>query len=71
MELLSQPRGQASATAIVNLSQNSAWRESPSHAVQDHWVPERVLDWSRVASTHLRLIFFAEWLFYPRFAKEI
>jgi NAD(P)H dehydrogenase (quinone) len=53
------------------LSQISAWREPTSHAAQDHWVSKRVCDWLGVASTHLRLIFFAERLVYPHFAKEI
>src|ERR1700734_2069405 len=38
--------------AIVNMSQISARRESASHAAQDHWVSERVFDWSGVATTH-------------------
>jgi uncharacterized protein YbjT (DUF2867 family) len=45
--------------------------KSKSHAAQDHWVSERVFDWSGVAATHLRPTFFAEWLIYPHFAKEI
>ena len=62
---------EAGVTAIVNMSQISARRESKSHAAQDHWVSERVFDWSGVAATHLRPTFFAEWLIYPHFAKEI
>jgi NAD(P)H dehydrogenase (quinone) len=57
--------------AIVNMSQISARRESKSHAAQDHWISERVFDWSGVATTHLRPTFFAEWLVYPHFAREI
>ncbi|MBV8653692.1 MAG: NmrA family NAD(P)-binding protein [Alphaproteobacteria bacterium] len=62
---------EAGVTAIVNMSQISARRESASHAAQDHWVSERVFDWSGVATTHLRPTFFADWLVYPHFAKEI
>jgi NAD(P)H dehydrogenase (quinone) len=62
---------EAGVTAIVNMSQISARRESKSHAAQDHWISERVFDWSGVAITHLRPTFFAEWLVYPHFAKEI
>ena len=62
---------EAGVTAIVNMSQISARRESKSHAAQDHWVSERVFDWSGVATTHLRPTFFADWLIYPHFAKEI
>jgi NAD(P)H dehydrogenase (quinone) len=66
-----QAAKEAGVTAIVNMSQISARRESKSHAAQDHWVSERVFDWSGVATTHLRPTFFAEWLIYPHFAKEI
>jgi NAD(P)H dehydrogenase (quinone) len=66
-----QAAKEAGVTAIVNMSQISARRESKSHAAQDHWVSERVFDWSGVSATHLRPTFFAEWLIYPHFAKEI
>jgi NAD(P)H dehydrogenase (quinone) len=62
---------EAGVTAIVNMSQISARRESTSHAAQDHWISERVFDWSGVPATHLRPTFFADWLVYPHFAKEI
>jgi NAD(P)H dehydrogenase (quinone) len=66
-----QAAKEAGVTAIVNMSQISARREATSHAAQDHWVSERVFDWSGIATTHLRPTFFAEWLVYPHFAKEI
>lgn len=66
-----QAAKEAGATAIVNMSQISARRESLSHAAQDHWVSERVFDWSGVPTTHLRPTFFADWLVYPHFGKEI
>ena len=66
-----QAAKEAGVTAIVNMSQISARRESKSHAARDHWVSERVFDWSRVATTHLRPTFFAEWLIYPHWGKEI
>jgi NAD(P)H dehydrogenase (quinone) len=66
-----QAAKEAGVTAIVNMSQISARRDSMSHAAQDHWVSERVFDWSGVPTTHLRPTFFAEWLVYPHFAKEI
>lgn len=66
-----QAAKEAGVTAIVNMSQISARRESTSHAAQDHWISERVFDWSHVATTHLRPTFFADWLVYPHFAKEI
>jgi len=49
---------------IVNMSQKSARREAKSHAAQDHWVAERLLDLSGIAVTHLRPTFFAEWFTY-------
>jgi NAD(P)H dehydrogenase (quinone) len=66
-----QAAKEAGVTSIVNMSQISARRDSTSHAARDHWVSERVFDWSGVATTHLRPTFFAEWLVYPFFAKEI
>jgi NAD(P)-dependent dehydrogenase (short-subunit alcohol dehydrogenase family) len=32
--------------AVVNLSQISAREDSKSHAARDHWIAERVFDWS-------------------------
>jgi len=66
-----QAAKEAGVKAIVNMSQISARRESKSHAAQNHWVSERVFDWSGVATTHLRPTFFADWLIYPHFAQEI
>lgn len=68
---VAQAAKEARVTAIVNMSQISARRESSSHAAQDHWISERVFDWSGVATTHLRPTFFADWLIYPHFAHEI
>ena len=68
---VAQAAKEAGVTAIVNMSQISARRESSSHAAQDHWISERVFDWSGVATTHLRPTFFADWLIYPHFAHEI
>lgn len=66
-----QAAKEAGVRSIVNMSQISARRESTSHAAQDHWVSEQVFDWSGVPTTHIRPTFFADWLFYPHFAKEI
>ncbi len=49
---------------IVNMSQKSARREAKSHAAQDHWISERMLDLSGLKVTHIRPTFFAEWLMY-------
>jgi NAD(P)H dehydrogenase (quinone) len=48
--------------AIVNMSQISGRRDAKSHAAREHWVAERVFDWSGIPTTHLRPTFFAEWL---------
>jgi NAD(P)H dehydrogenase (quinone) len=50
--------------AIVNMSQISARRIAKSHAAQNHWISERLLDGSGIPVTHLRPTFFAEWLMY-------
>ena len=56
---------------IVNMSQVSARRDSKSHQARDHWISERVFDWSDVPVTHLRPTFFAQWLTYPRVRQDI
>jgi NAD(P)H dehydrogenase (quinone) len=62
---MAQAAKEAGVKAIVNMSQISARREATSHAARDHWVSERVFDWSGIPSTHVRPTFFAEWLLYP------
>ena len=52
----------AGVFAIVNMSQISARSDSGSDAARQHWISERILDWSGVPVTHLRPTFFAEWL---------
>lgn len=59
-----QAAKEAGVKTIVNMSQISSRRDSASHAAQDHWVAERVFDWSGVNTTHVRPTFFAEWLLY-------
>ena len=54
----------AGLEAVVNLSQISAREDSKSHAARDHWIAERVFDWSGVPVVHLRPTFFAQWLLY-------
>jgi NAD(P)H dehydrogenase (quinone) len=46
--------------AIVNMSQITAREDHPSPAARQHWLAERVLDWSGVGVTHLRPPFFLE-----------
>jgi uncharacterized protein YbjT (DUF2867 family) len=61
----------AGIDGIVNMSQISARYESKSHAARDHWIAERVFDWSGVPVTHIRPTFFAQWLTYPHNRKHI
>lgn len=49
---------------IVTMSQKIARKDAHSHDAFDHWLSERVFDWSGVPVTHLRPTFFAEWLLY-------
>ncbi len=57
-----QAAAEAGLAGIVNMSQISARRDSQSHQARDHWIAERVFDWSGVPVTHIRPTFFAEWL---------
>jgi NAD(P)H dehydrogenase (quinone) len=58
-------------STIVNMSQITARRNSKSHAAQNHWIAERLLDRSGISVTHLRPTLFAEWLTYlSRAIKE-
>jgi NAD(P)H dehydrogenase (quinone) len=59
-----QAAKEAGVGAVVNMSQISARREAKSHAAQDHWISEQVLNWSGVPTTHLRPTLFAEWALY-------
>jgi uncharacterized protein YbjT (DUF2867 family) len=60
--IFAQAAGEAGVEAVVNMSQISARREAKSHAAQEHWLGERLLDRSAFVTTHLRPTFFAEWL---------
>ena len=59
-----QAAKEAAVSAVVYMSQISARREAKSHAAFNHWVAERVFDWSGLAVTHLRPTFFAEQFLY-------
>jgi uncharacterized protein YbjT (DUF2867 family) len=59
-----QAAKEAELAVIVNMSRISARREARSHAAQDLWIAERILDWSGVPTTHLRPTLFAEWALY-------
>jgi uncharacterized protein YbjT (DUF2867 family) len=46
------------------MSQISAREDAKSHAATDHWLSERVFDWSGLTVSHIRPTYFAEWLLY-------
>ena len=60
----SQAAKEAGVDCIVNMSQQSAREDAKSHAATDHWLAERVFDWSGVTVAHIRPTYFAEWLLY-------
>src|SRR5262245_33489249 len=60
----SQAAKDAGVDCIVNMSQQSAREDAKSHAATDHWLAERVFDWSGVPVAHIRPTYFAEWLLY-------
>lgn len=59
-----QAAKEAKLSSVVNMSQISARREAASHAAQDHWISEQVLNWSGIPVIHLRPTLFAEWALY-------
>ncbi|CAN7672249.1 NmrA family NAD(P)-binding protein [Rhizobium leguminosarum] len=61
----------AGLKAVINMSQISAREDSKSHAARDHWIAERIFDWSGVPIIHLRPTFFSQWLLYPFARKTI
>jgi NAD(P)H dehydrogenase (quinone) len=59
-----QAAKEAGVAFIVNMSQKSARGDAKSAAARQHWLSERVFDWSGVPVAHLRPTYFAEWLLY-------
>src|SRR5271155_5723471 len=57
-----QAAKEAGVEVIVNMSQRSARNDAKSVAARQHWLSERVFDWSGVSTVHVRPGFFAEWL---------
>jgi NAD(P)H dehydrogenase (quinone) len=49
---------------IVNMSHKQSGPHARSKVTQGHWLSEQVFDWSGIATTNLRITFFAEWLLY-------
>lgn len=60
-----QAAREAGTGVVVNMSQISARRDAASNAARNHWLAERVLDWSGVPVVHVRPTYFAQWLLYP------
>jgi len=54
---------QTGLQSMVNISQITARPDHESPAARQHWLAERVLDWSGIGVTHLRPPFFLENLF--------
>jgi NAD(P)H dehydrogenase (quinone) len=66
-----QAAKEAAVSTVVNMSQVSARREAKSHSAFNHWMAERVFNWSGLAVTHLRPTFFAEnFLYYAQNIKD-
>ena len=59
-----QAAKEAGVEVIVNMSMISARSDATSKAARQHWLSERVFDWSGVAAIHLRPTLFAQWLLY-------
>jgi NAD(P)H dehydrogenase (quinone) len=59
-----QAAKEAGVDGIVNMSQKSAREDAKSHAATDHWLSERIFDWSGLGVAHIRPTYFAEWLLY-------
>ena len=54
---------QTGLQSVVNMSQITARPDHASPAARQHWLAERVLDWSGIGVTHLRPPFFSENLY--------
>src|SRR5712672_221548 len=57
-----QAAKEAGIEGVANMSQVCARADAKSHAMCDHWLAERVFDWSGLTVAHLRPTIFAEWL---------
>jgi len=60
-----QAAREAGVSAVINLSQRSADRNSKSNSCKETFIAEQVLNWSGLAVIHLRPTYFLEWLLYP------
>ncbi|KAJ3131402.1 hypothetical protein HK100_006396 [Physocladia obscura] len=60
-----------SVKIIVNMSQQPARYDAQSVASQNHFIAERLFDWSGVPTVHIRPGLFTEWYIYPGFIEGI
>src|SRR5260221_10585520 len=60
-----QAAKEAGLECVVNMSQKPVREDAKSQAMCDHWLAERVFDWSGLTPPHLRPTLFAEWLLDP------
>jgi NAD(P)H dehydrogenase (quinone) len=51
-----QAAKEATVSTVVNMSQVSARREAKSHAAFNHWMAERVFDWSGLTVCNQRFL---------------
>ena len=62
--MFAQAAREAQLELIVNMSHIQSRPRARSKATQNHWLSERVFEWSGVPATTLRVTFFMEWLTY-------
>ncbi|WP_413726638.1 NmrA family NAD(P)-binding protein [Sodalis sp. RH16] len=61
-----QAAQEAKIEHIVNISQRTSREDAESESALQHWLAERVFQWSGIPVTHLRPTAFNEWLLYTR-----
>jgi NAD(P)H dehydrogenase (quinone) len=64
--IFAQAAREANVEHLVNLSQRTAREDAVSDSALQHWVAERVFDWSGVPVTHLRPTIVNEWLLFMK-----
>jgi len=60
--IFAQAAKEAGVEIVANMSQWNSRPSAKSPATINHWLSERVFDWSAVPVAHLRATFFCEWL---------
>ncbi len=60
--IFAQAAKEAGVEIVANMSQWNSGPSAKSPATINHWLSERVFDWSAVPVAHLRATFFSEWL---------